>query len=89
MRIAYNNSIPFLATGGGHGTSTTYAEMRDGLNIDLGNFNTVDVDAEDNTVTIGGSVVFSDTYDPLFSRGKWIRMCSNQYTEMGVADLVN
>lgn len=74
MKVAYANHIPFLTTGAGHGTSTTYAALKNGLDIDLGSFKSVVVDAEANTVTVGGSVKFSDLYNPLFSQGKWMRM---------------
>jgi fumiquinazoline A oxidase len=44
-----------------------------GIDIDLGNFNTVDVDVKSDTITIGGSVIFDDIFDPLYNAKKEIR----------------
>lgn len=73
VSIATLNSIPFLATGGKHGYSTSFGELGDGLAIDLSNFNTINVDKNASTVTIGGGVRFSDIFDPLYAAGKELR----------------
>ncbi|KAB2571594.1 FAD-linked oxidoreductase azaL [Lasiodiplodia theobromae] len=70
VSIATLNNIPFLATGGKHGYSTSFGELDDGLAIDLSNFNTINVNKNASTVTIGGGVRFSDIFDPLYAAGK-------------------
>lgn len=59
--------------GGGHGYTTTFAELQYGLEIDLSGFNQVAVDADANRMTIGGGVRFRDIFEPLYSAGKEIR----------------
>ena len=66
------NQIPFLATGGGHGFTTTYGMLQQGLQIDLGRFDNVSVDKEASTLTIGSAVVFAQIFDPVFQAGKEI-----------------
>ncbi|KAL4909258.1 hypothetical protein BDW74DRAFT_187496 [Aspergillus multicolor] len=40
------------------------------IDIDLGNFNTTDLDTEANTFTVGGATVISQIYQPLYDAGK-------------------
>jgi FAD/FMN-containing dehydrogenase len=54
VRIARENNVNFLATGGRHGYTSTYGRLRNGLAIDLRQISTVEVDAEAATMTIGG-----------------------------------
>jgi fumiquinazoline A oxidase len=65
--------VPFLATGGGHGYSGSLGALQNGIELDMGNFNNVSVDAAKNLLTIGGSVKFSDFMGPVYSAGKAIR----------------
>jgi FAD/FMN-containing dehydrogenase len=65
--------VPFLATGAGHGYSGSLGALQNGIELDLGNFNRVSVDATNDLMTLGGSVKFSDLMDPLYSAGKAIR----------------
>lgn len=64
-----------MATGGGHGYTTTNSQLDNGIDIDLGFFNSVNVDAANNLMTIGGSVRFSQVFDPLYNVGKEIGEC--------------
>ncbi|KAI9368962.1 hypothetical protein BJX61DRAFT_521534 [Aspergillus egyptiacus] len=73
VRYAKAHNVPFLATGGGHGYSTSFGALQDGLKIDLGFFNNVTVNTDQNTMTIGGSVQFSEIMDPLYNAGKEIQ----------------
>lgn len=66
-------SIPFLATGGGLGYGTTYGALDNGLELDLGYFKTVQVDAKTNRLIIGGSVTIEDIILPLYKAGKEFR----------------
>ena len=73
-RYAYRHNISFLGTGGGHGYSATLGTVRNGIEIDLGHFNTVSIDADASTMTIGGSVRFGNvTGRPLYDAGKEFR----------------
>nr|QPI71215.1 FAD-linked oxidoreductase [Ovatospora brasiliensis] len=47
-------------------------QLDNGIDIDLGFFNSVNVDAANNLMTIGGSVRFSQVFDPLYNVGKEI-----------------
>ncbi|EMR67042.1 putative fad binding domain containing protein [Eutypa lata UCREL1] len=73
IQYASESGIPFLGTGGGHGFTSTLGTLDDGIDIDLGFFRGVTVDAENNRMTIGGGTVFGDVYDPLYNAGKEIR----------------
>ncbi|KAI0876619.1 hypothetical protein GGS24DRAFT_216948 [Hypoxylon argillaceum] len=74
IRYAAKHRVPFLGTGGGHGYTTTTSMLRNGIDIDLGNFNAVDVDVKSETITIGGSVIFDDVFDPLYNAKKEIQI---------------
>ena len=67
-------SVPFLATGGGHGFSTTLGGIQDGIEVDLSFFRNVTVDKDSSTMTIGGATLFRDTFEPLSAAGKEISM---------------
>lgn len=73
IKYASKHDVPFLASGGGHGYSTSFGALQNGLKIDLGLFNGVTIDTNQNTMTIGGSVKFSQVTGPLFKAGKEIR----------------
>ena len=73
VRFASRFNIPFLATGGGHGFATTFGALKNGLEIDLGLFTNVSVDAAASTMTIGGAVKNGDVIEPLYNAGKEIR----------------
>ncbi|RYP19810.1 hypothetical protein DL765_003156 [Monosporascus sp. GIB2] len=69
VNLATANGIPFLATGGRHGYTTTLGAIQNGLAIDLSHFGTVLVDKAAGTLTIGAGVRFRDIYDPVFDAG--------------------
>ena len=64
--------MPFLATGGGHGFATTFSGLENGLELDLGFFRNVTLNASTSTMTIGGAVIFREIYDILYDAGKEI-----------------
>jgi FAD/FMN-containing dehydrogenase len=70
VKIAGAFGIPYLATGGGHGLSTTLNKLKDGISIDLGNFKKVTVDTRANAVTVGGANVFADVLGPVWDAGR-------------------
>ena len=48
--------------------------MKNAIDIDLSNFMTVEVDASNNRLTVGGAVIFQQVFQPLYNAGKEIRM---------------
>jgi hypothetical protein len=70
VRYAGRCQIPFLGTSAQHGFDTTLAQIQNGLAIDLSKFRSVNVNARQSTMTVGGGVRFRDVYDPLFAAGK-------------------
>ncbi|KAL5333393.1 FAD-binding domain-containing protein [Aspergillus crustosus] len=72
VKIAAKNNIPFLATGGGHGTNIGYGTVKNALNIDLSNFKSVKVDAANHRLTVGGAVGQGDIWGPLYEVGQEI-----------------
>ncbi|PSR81481.1 hypothetical protein BD289DRAFT_439006 [Coniella lustricola] len=70
VTIAANLSIPFLAVNTGHGTGLGYGNVANALNINLGNFNSVTVDADNNLLIAGGGVNFGDVFPVLYDAGK-------------------
>ncbi|KAJ5951539.1 FAD-binding type 2 [Penicillium vulpinum] len=73
VKYASKHNIPFLANGGGHGYSTSFGALQNGLKIDLSLFNEFSIDTEQNTITVGGSVRFSEIMGPLYKAGKEIQ----------------
>ncbi|KAF7932171.1 hypothetical protein EAE99_003411 [Botrytis elliptica] len=73
IKFASNHNIPFMATGGGHGYSTTLHSCKNGIDIDLGFFHDIKIHKEASTITIGGSVKFGELIQPLFDVGKEIQ----------------
>ncbi|KAH8799835.1 hypothetical protein F5884DRAFT_117923 [Xylogone sp. PMI_703] len=69
VRIASQNDVPFLATGGGHGGTITTKSLN-GIQIDLSNLKNVTLDDKSNLLTIGGGVIFEDIFPVLFAAGK-------------------
>lgn len=62
-----------MATNGGHGTSLIYGTVK-GIDVNLENFNSVKIDIEKNTLTVGGGTKLGDITEPLYNAGKAIRM---------------
>ncbi|KAF5857331.1 hypothetical protein ETB97_005946 [Aspergillus alliaceus] len=72
IKFATRCNIPFLASSAQHGFTTTLGQLQNGLEIDLSAFRNVSVNAEENTLTVGGGVRFMDVFDPVFNAGKEI-----------------
>jgi len=75
--------VPFLATGGGHGYTWTLGELENAIQLDLGHFQTIDIDADANTMTIGGAVRIGNVTEQLHAVGKEFRRSTRlfSYTE--------
>ena len=73
VKYAAQNNVPFLATGGGHGYSTSLSGLKGALNVDLSKFRKVSVNGSANTLTVGAAAIFADMYNPLYAAGKQMR----------------
>lgn len=73
IKLAEQNNIPFLATGGRHGYSTTLGNIQGGLAIDLSKLNSIVIDTDLDQLTIGPGVRFRDIFEPLYQAGYQIR----------------
>lgn len=87
MTYSASHNIPFLATGGGHGYSGSLGALQNGLELDLGNFNSVEVDPERNLLTIGGAVRFRDVEQKVYEAGKAIGRAPSRFL-MGLLALM-
>ncbi|MCJ1386710.1 hypothetical protein MMC17_009836 [Xylographa soralifera] len=74
IKVSVEHDIEFMGIGGGHGSISTLGRLKNGIEIDLGNFKSVNLDVENSTVTVGGAVVFSQLYEPLYNAGKMLPM---------------
>ncbi|KAK4244339.1 hypothetical protein C7999DRAFT_17393 [Corynascus novoguineensis] len=70
IRYASKNKVPFLATGGGHGYTWTLGELENAIQLDLGHFQTIDINTDANTMTIGGAVRIGNVTEQLHAVGK-------------------
>ncbi|KAK8130695.1 hypothetical protein PG999_003075 [Apiospora kogelbergensis] len=69
VKLARQQKVPLLATGGRHGISTTLAKMQGGVAIDLSKLNSISIDKKAVTITVGPGVRFGDVYEPLYKAG--------------------
>ncbi|KAJ4287778.1 hypothetical protein N0V90_012482 [Kalmusia sp. IMI 367209] len=69
VKIAAQNNISYLATGGGHGFPTTLGRLNDGISIDLSNFKTINLDKTKSTVKVGGGAIFANLVDVVINAG--------------------
>ncbi|KAI1379509.1 hypothetical protein F4677DRAFT_442487 [Hypoxylon crocopeplum] len=69
VKISSSNDIPFLVTGGGHGVSVQLAGLKEGIQVDLSQFNTVEFDENTQLLTVGGASKFSQVIAPLYQLG--------------------
>lgn len=74
VKVCGEKNIPFHAVATGHHYTAAYEKAKDVLQIDISNLNSVAVDADANTLTIGGAVRFVDVFEPLYKAGKETRM---------------
>ncbi|KAI1660864.1 FAD-binding domain-containing protein [Daldinia decipiens] len=69
VKLATTHKIPFLATGGRHGYTTTLGRLHNGLAIDLSHFNSLNLNTTAQTLTVGPGVRVGDIFDPLYNAG--------------------
>jgi FAD/FMN-containing dehydrogenase len=73
VKVANSAKIPFLATGGRHNFGSTLRTLQNGLAIDLSHLNSVTVDKESSTATIGGGANIQQVLDAVLEAGFMIR----------------
>ncbi|KAI1817111.1 hypothetical protein GGS20DRAFT_99458 [Poronia punctata] len=78
VQLATTYNIPFLATGGRHGYTTTLSKLKNGLAIDLSKLNSVHVNQTAETVTIGGGARVSEVFDPVYNAGFELQTVTSQ-----------
>ena len=61
-----------MATNGGHGTSLNYGTVT-GINVNLDNFDTLEIDVSTNRLVVGAGIKLGDITEPLYNAGKAIR----------------
>lgn len=69
MRLARQYDLNFLATGGRHSVVPTLERLQQGLAINMGNLNSVEIDREAQTLTVGGGVRTSEVLGPVSEAG--------------------
>jgi FAD/FMN-containing dehydrogenase len=67
--LARKHGISFLATAGRHGYSTVHGRLQNGLAMDLRQLNSIQLDTEAETVTVGGGVTTGEVLEPLSEAG--------------------
>lgn len=70
VKFANSVKMPFLAQSGGHGATRSVANMKDGIEIYMREFNNIEIAKDGKTVTIGGGVITKDLIDALWAAGK-------------------
>ncbi|KAI9667739.1 MAG: hypothetical protein M1821_000556 [Bathelium mastoideum] len=70
VQYASRNNLSFLATGGGHGYTWSLGRLQNAIQLDMGNFQTIDIDSASNTMTIGGGVRIENVTQELQAVGR-------------------
>ena len=69
VKLAVQYNIPFLATGGRHGSGMGFGKVQGGLAIDLSQFKSFEANVSASTVTIGGAATFGEFNAELYAAG--------------------
>lgn len=70
VRYANGNDIPFLATAGLHGGTSTLGNLQQGINIRLRKMNSTSIAADGLSATFGGGILGLEVRDALWAAGK-------------------
>ncbi|KAL2167886.1 hypothetical protein VTG60DRAFT_673 [Thermothelomyces hinnuleus] len=72
INCAARTNTSFLVTGPRHGFYKGFDRIQDGLEISTAAFNSISVDLQANTMTVGGAVHMQDVVEALYAVGKQI-----------------
>lgn len=75
MKLATQHKIPFIATGGRHGYTTTYRKLHNGLAIDLSLLGSFSLNNRTGRFTVGPALRMHEIFHPLFNAGFDVRKC--------------
>ncbi|KAH7305515.1 hypothetical protein B0I35DRAFT_381689 [Stachybotrys elegans] len=70
VKIARRCNVPFLATGGRHGHGSTMKGLQGGLAIDLSGLDSISLDLDADTITVGGGVREGDIVSQVHNAGR-------------------
>ncbi|KAI7191001.1 hypothetical protein KC316_g2552 [Hortaea werneckii] len=84
--VANHDGCQFAVRSGGHTPWAGAANIEDGVTIDLGNFNQVEVSSDRSTVTIGPGSSWRDVYNVLIPQG--LATGGGRIANVGVGGLV-
>lgn len=70
VAFAYNNSVPVLAYNGHHGTLVSLGKMDYGIQIYLGQLNSLEIAKDGKTVAVGGGINSHNLTEALWAAGK-------------------
>ena len=70
MLYANQPNIPFLATSGKHGDFSILTTLKNGIQIELGQLNKIEISPEENHAKIGGGAKTRHTIRTLAASGK-------------------
>ncbi|KAI5854497.1 hypothetical protein GGS23DRAFT_608303 [Durotheca rogersii] len=69
VKLATSRNIPFLASGGRHGYTTTLGDLQNGLAIDLSQLKRLELNTTAQTITVGAGITIGEVFDPLYEAG--------------------
>lgn len=75
MRLANALRLPFLATAGGHGGIASLGQMLHGVQINLRQLNSVEIQDDGRSAVMGGGVLTKEVTDALWAEGKQTGSC--------------
>ncbi|PTU20486.1 hypothetical protein P175DRAFT_0217630 [Aspergillus ochraceoroseus IBT 24754] len=70
IQYANEQSIPFVAYSGGHGTMTTLGDVENGIEIWMHKLDSISIADDGQTATFGGGVSSKQAMDSLWAQGK-------------------
>ncbi|KAI1377703.1 FAD-binding domain-containing protein [Hypoxylon crocopeplum] len=69
IKLTTSHNIPFLVRGAGHSYTTTIGDLQNGLDVDLSQWKSLELDTAAKTVTVGPGVTIGEIFDPLYEAG--------------------
>lgn len=73
VRYARKNNIPFLTKNFGHGSPSTLEKFQGGIQINVGNLNSIQINSKTNVAVMGAGVYTEEVIQALYAAGKQSR----------------